>query len=196
MAKRHPKAARLSSGLYRWRGRAVRFGKLPKGEQHRFRSLWSTKAAKTVRRAKLAAEKTRRFAKEGIVVTFRPKHKVKGETIPAAFMADKLPGQDPRDIVAAIREATREKALGGKVRGCWQVNIEWPDDDRGEPSEPYETVASLGMQELDDNVEGDAVDWIDEIEEDGQLFLRDKQKSGAKGTSDVTMIQFAVFYGL
>lgn len=41
------KAARLPTGRYAYRGRAVPFGKLPKKEQARFRSLWATKASKT-----------------------------------------------------------------------------------------------------------------------------------------------------
>jgi hypothetical protein len=44
MAKR---AARLPSGKYAWKGRAVPFAKLPKAERSRFRSAWGRKGAKT-----------------------------------------------------------------------------------------------------------------------------------------------------
>lgn len=47
MAPRKQRAARLPSGSYGWKGRAVPFSKLPKSEQARFRSGWATKAAKT-----------------------------------------------------------------------------------------------------------------------------------------------------
>ena len=56
------KAARLPSGKYAWRGRAVVFSKLPKREQSRFRSLWATKAAKAA--AKERAKGDRKTARE------------------------------------------------------------------------------------------------------------------------------------
>lgn len=189
------KAARLPSGKYAWRGRAVPFGKLPKKEQNRFRSLWAKKAQKTAARGRVLKRKQAKAAKEGIVVTFRGRQKLRnGEVIPAAFIADKLPGQTVKDVVEAIREAARLQ-VSDDAEGSWIAAVDWPDDDRSEPSEPYQTIASLPVQELDDDTLGKAESYFDEIEEDGTLLL-DRQKSGARGTADIKTIEWAVFYGL
>jgi hypothetical protein len=51
------KAARLPSGQYGWRGRAVPFSKLPKAERSRFRGVWAAKATKTRAREKAIAKR-------------------------------------------------------------------------------------------------------------------------------------------
>lgn len=58
MAKRRAtkKTARLPSGKYAWRGRAVPFSRLPKAQQHAWRAHRAMKAAAT--RARTRAEPT------------------------------------------------------------------------------------------------------------------------------------------
>ncbi len=189
------KATRLPSGKYAWRGRAVSFSKLPKKERSRFRSLRAAKAGKTRKRAATLKRKQAIAAKSGIIVAFRVKHKTRsGEVIPAVFMADKLPGMTNRMVIEAIRAEARKKVTKD-ARGSWIANADWPDDERSEPSRPYNTIVALPIQTLDGNILGDAEDYMDEVEEDGSLFL-DRQKSGAKGTAEIKTIEWAVFYGL
>jgi hypothetical protein len=52
MARDAPqRSVRLPSGLYAWRGRAIHFARLPQSERGCWRSIWSTRAARTRRKS-------------------------------------------------------------------------------------------------------------------------------------------------
>lgn len=95
------KAARLPSGKYAHRGRAVPFSKLPKSEQARFRSVWASKAATTVKRS-----------------AARPVKGGGGQRRPGANARTterRAPGPSPSSERKAAREwlARRSKQIGG-----------------------------------------------------------------------------------
>lgn len=106
------KAARLPTGSYSWRGRAVPFSKLPKTEQARFRAVWSRKAAKTraktepikaPARAPKADSKTKRAAREWV-----SRRSARVDPTGRYASPDQISGTLPPTAILAARELQRE----------------------------------------------------------------------------------------
>ena len=104
--------------------------------------------------------------------------------------ADRMPGQRLSDVIRAVREDGRR--LG--ERGSWVATVEWPDDVRGEPGQPYRTQVSLPLRDVERDYPEDLEDYLNEVEEAPESL--DRQKSGARGRAQVVAVEWMLFQGL
>ena len=138
MARLRRKTARLPSGLYVRRGRAVRFSDLSTAQRHAWRSFWTAKAAAT------RARQEARAVEEIVVVESKALRGEMRRRGLRAFRADVPPELATRHAIRAVEEVARERFPKG-TRGTYVAIVEWPDDPRGTPGRPYTTRVSRSI---------------------------------------------------
>jgi len=128
-------ARRLTSGLYSWRGRRVKFSKLPKKQKSLIRSRAAKKGNKTKRARKLAAVQVRAPLKTVRKVEQGAK---RGSLV---FTHEKTANETNEMVVRAI--VSRHLAeFPTADRFSWSARLWWPNDPRGEPGKPYMNTIS------------------------------------------------------
>lgn len=136
------RAARLPSGKYVQRGRAVPFSKLSKTQQGLWRSFWSTKAART---------KVKREAEVRASIVVAEAAHLSGEMKRRGLRVFAVNDPDQEytaaQIVKQLGETAREK-VPKMNRATFVAVVEWPDDPRSTPGRPYTTRISRAARDV------------------------------------------------
>lgn len=196
MAKRKTKpklktAARLLSGKYSWRGRAVPFAKLPKGAKHQLQTKWAKKSAKT--RAKFArAAKRQGVSKEFLdLVSDKKRAKTKHKREEWRWQV-RVGARRVLPLVKAIKAKLYREFPAVKA-GTWSMHLAWPDDPRSGPGRPFITFAGFEPTPMTKGLSFKDRDFARQVEEirdtnGAQLDRSKRVSSGAAGRVKVLSI--------
>ncbi len=159
------RSVRLPQGGYAWGGRAVRFSKLPKREKFRWRQIWGRKARKTwlSHRAEILAD----IAAAEVPLP-RGEHRIKGMR---AFAADAVEHRSVREHIEVVADLGFERHPDAG-RGYWMVTYEWPDDDRSDPGEPFQSNVGYSWESNPKRGVNRAKDYFEEVLEAPQTLGR------------------------
>jgi len=129
------RAARLPRGGYAYRGRAVRFSALPAKQRHAWRVYWGHKAQRTwqAHRAEILEGIN---ASESTILSGEMRRKGM-----RSFAADAMPGRSLAEHIEVVADLAAREFPEGR-RGSWMLVLDWPQDERSEPGDPFQTRVS------------------------------------------------------
>ena len=195
MAKqaKNPRVARLPSGKYSWRGRAISFSKLPKATKHKLRVKWAKKGATVSKILK----------KTNIPDATSPRVKIRRAELKDAWVYDisvnKNDGESNRAALELLWTAQRNDRPF--LTFCiLSAMVKWPDDERSEKRKPYRTGVGTPPKRIGREVFKNFWEALDEVEAAGSAYLKRFKKdgtpgSGARGKAVVTMVSMLAWKG-
>jgi hypothetical protein len=191
MARSVKRAARLASGMYSWRGRAVPFGRLPEAHQHAWRVEWGKRGA----RAQKATRKAR--AAEYLFAETTPPPDVIRRRYWRYFAVDRLPGSDIRRVTKALIDETRVAVEGFRSKaGCFFADVDWPQDKQAYiKGRPLRTGVNLPKSYLTPEYFEFAVDFMEALEVDPAILGRRGDAHPSRGRGKPTIVRITLMVG-
>jgi hypothetical protein len=165
VARQPKRTVRLPSGKYVRRGRAVRFGKLSKRQQHLWRVFWGKKGARTWKAHQAALVRDVIISESAVLDGEMRRQGMR------SFVAYASSGHKMSEYIEALGTAGHELAPEGK-RGSYLMVLEWPDDDRGTKRKPYTTRVSRTYSNNLKYAKQRAKGWFKEVIEAPQALGR------------------------
>jgi hypothetical protein len=172
-----PKARRLPTGRYSYRGRALRFGDLPKREQRRLRQIAARKTASAKRRKVEARKKeAARFHSHWILRN--------GKRVGKRICLKVTETRGLRDVLFLLRWAVEEYDHRGV---SYVATLIWPDalDKHGRPAV---THASTRFRADPEEGARDAREFFEDIEETPGILDQSRGRSGRPGRVQIVEI--------
>lgn len=186
--KERQRATRLGGNRgYSYRGRVVRFAKLPKREQRRFRKAWAKKARATKRRVARLAPKVKPYERKKL----KGEMKRRGMRV---FAADRKKGIRVRRMVSEVFDLAKEE-YPEHTHGAWLAEIEWPEDERSTRGRPWVTRISRSPATGKVKTFRWSREWFDDVDEHPAAIgpLSDEHPSRGYGRGKVISVHYMAF---